>query len=183
MDLRHGISPSRVARSVTEVTAASQRVPLLDVGCASAKLTTELQSRSQIGHYSSPRLVSLLLSDLRKWTPVGTVQIFCCLHPQFMFQSVLADLLNRIPLRVLRRKGHTRETSKTERGVESKVLFPVTQLPMGQINTDTEPLHKLKRSRSPNTTGLEFTLERTEPVLDVNLNWKNANISTTTQEN
>ncbi|CAG0890131.1 unnamed protein product, partial [Cyprideis torosa] len=45
----------------------------------------------------------------------------------FMFQSVLADLLNRIPLRVQRRKGHTRETSKTERGVESKVLFPVTQ--------------------------------------------------------
>ncbi|CAG0883468.1 unnamed protein product [Cyprideis torosa] len=45
----------------------------------------------------------------------------------FMFQSVLADLLNRIPLRVQRRKGHTRETSKTERGVESNVLFPVTQ--------------------------------------------------------
>ncbi|CAG0879606.1 unnamed protein product [Cyprideis torosa] len=44
----------------------------------------------------------------------------------YMFQSVLADLLNRIPLRVQRRKGHTRETSKTERGVE-KVLFPVTQ--------------------------------------------------------
>ncbi|CAG0909601.1 unnamed protein product, partial [Cyprideis torosa] len=67
-----------------------------------------------IGHYSSPRLVSLLLSDLRKWTP-------------FMFQSVLADLLNRIPLQVQRRKSHTRETSKTERGVESKVLFLVTQ--------------------------------------------------------
>ncbi|CAG0895711.1 unnamed protein product [Cyprideis torosa] len=36
----------------------------------------------------------------------------------FMFKSVFADLLNRIPLRVQRRKGHTRETSKTERGVE-----------------------------------------------------------------
>ncbi|CAG0894762.1 unnamed protein product [Cyprideis torosa] len=60
----------------------------------------------------------------------------------FMFLSVLADLLNRIPLRVQRRKGHTRETSKTERGVESKVLFPVTQVSPAHVELlATEQAH------------------------------------------